>query len=254
LAQNACLLAWTGQDAVRLYAHSTGATHSARRLIRQAALVSDLNQREQIARRMYFFRFTTKPPDSTTIEQLRGMEGNRVRTIYAQYAARFGVPWSGRNYDPGNWVYADPINRALSTASACLNGVCHAAIVAAGYSAGLGFIHTGKMLSFVYDIADLYKMDLSVRVAFEVAARKPDPLERAVRMACREAFAEFRLMNRLFPDIQEVLGAGDDLGEGADDAEGRVISLADRAQDWGFPRESDEPSQGEAMGEGAEEV
>ncbi|MCC6149840.1 MAG: type I-E CRISPR-associated endonuclease Cas1 [Planctomycetes bacterium] len=254
LSQNACLLAWTGQDGVRLYAHSTGATHSARRLIRQAALVSDMASREEVARRMYRFRFATKPPETTTIEQLRGMEGHRVRAAYAQYAARFAVPWTGRNYDPGNWDYSDPINRAVSTANACLNGVCHAAIVAAGYSAGLGFIHTGKMLSFVYDVADLYKVDLTVRVAFEVVARKAEPLERAVRTACREAFAEFRLMDRLLPDIQEVLGAGDDLGESADDPEGRVISLADRAQEWGFPREPDEPGEGEALGEGAAEM
>lgn len=254
LSQNACLLAWTGQDAVRLYAHSTGATHSARRLIRQAALVTDLKQREEVARRMYLFRFAAKPPENSTLEQLRGMEGHRVRTAYSQYAARYAVPWSGRSYDPGNWDYSDPINRAISTANACLNGVCHAAIVAAGYSPGLGFIHTGKMLSFVYDIADLYKVDLTVRIAFEVVARGANPLERAVRTACREAFAEFRLMDRLLPDIQEVLGASDDLGESADDPEGRVISLADRAQEWGFPRESDEPGEGEAMGEGASEM
>ena len=250
LALNACLLAWTGQDGVRLYAHSTGATHSARRLLRQAALVSDLAQREEVARRMYRFRFAVQPPPETTIEQLRGMEGHRVRTAYAQYAARYGVMWHGRSYDPANWDYSDPINRAISTANACLNGVCHAAIVAAGYSAGLGFVHTGKMLSFVYDVADLYKTDLTVRVAFEVTSTRPENLERSVRMACREAFAEFKLMARLLPAIQEVLGAGDDLGESADDPEGRIISLADRTTEWGFPREPDEPGEGEAVGEG----
>lgn len=241
LGQNACLLAWTGQDAVRLYAYSSGATHSARRLIRQAVLVTDLAQREEVARRMYRFRFAVQPPPDATIEQLRGMEGHRVRAAYASYAAHYRVPWHGRSYDPANWDHSDPINRAISTASACLNGVCHAAIVAAGYSPGLGFIHTGRMLSFVYDVADLYKTDLTLRIAFEVASKPADNLERAVRMACRQAFAEFKLMQRLLPDIQEVLGAGDDLGESADDAEGRVISLADRATEWGFPRESDLP-------------
>ena len=91
------------------------------------------------------------------------------------------------------------------------------------------------MLSFVYDIADLYKTDLSVPVAFRVAARRPAELERAVRMECRSEFRQFKLMDRLLPDIAEVLGAGDDLGEGPDELEGRIVTLAVRAEDRGFP-------------------
>ena len=60
--------------------------------------------------------------------------------------------------------------------------MCHAAIVAAGYSAGLGFIHTGKMLSFVYDVADLYKTETTVPLAFRLAATVTKELERTVRM------------------------------------------------------------------------
>ena len=46
-------------------------------------------------------------------------------------------------------------NRCLSAATACLHGLTEAAVLAAGYAPAIGFLHTGKPLSFVYDIADL---------------------------------------------------------------------------------------------------
>lgn len=226
LAQNNCLLAWTGEQGVRLYAANTGGTFSARRMIRQAALVSDERSRIEVARRMYQFRFTDSLPDEVSLEVIRGMEGIRVRKVYAEVAERFGVEWKGRNYDQTSWVHADPINRALSTATACLYGLCHAAILSAGYSPALGFIHTGKMLSFVYDVADLYKTEVVISLAFRIVSQNPEELERAVRLACRDAFAESRLMNRLLPDIAEVLNAGDDSRESADEFEERIVSLA----------------------------
>src|SRR5262245_26293703 len=109
------------------------------------------------------------------------MEGRRVRDDYARLAGETGVEWQGRNYDQDDWSAATPVNRALSAAHACLYGVCHAAIISAGYSAGLGFIHTGKLLSFVYDVADLYKTDITVPLAFRLAGTTKEDLERAVR-------------------------------------------------------------------------
>lgn len=226
LAGNNCLLAWTGSDGVRFYAHSTGGTFSARRLLHQARLVSDETLRTEVAVRMYRKRFPNEAFGAVTLEQLRGMEGYRVRKAYETLAAKHGLTWSGRNYDQGDWDAANPANRALSAANACLYGVCHAAIVSVGYSAGLGFIHTGKMLSFVYDVADLYKTELTVPVAFQQAATNRHDLERKVRLACRQAFHDFKLMDRILPDIAEVLHAGDDLGERPDELEGRAVSLA----------------------------
>lgn len=168
LAQNNCLLAWTGEQGVRLYAASTGGTFSARRVIRQATLVSNEQSRLEVARRMYQFRFSEPLPKDLSLEVIRGMEGIRVRKVYAEAAAQFGVEWKGRNYDQNDWSRADPINRALSTAMACLYGLCHAAILSAGYSPALGFIHTGKMLSFVYDVADLYKTEVAIPIAFRI--------------------------------------------------------------------------------------
>lgn len=226
LSQNNCLLAWTGQDGIRLYAASIGGTYSARRLIRQAKLASDERKRLEVAWRMYRFRFKEPIPTAISLEGIRGMEGIRVRRAYAEASEKYGVPWKGRRYDQDDWSKGDPVNRALSAANACLYGVCHAGILSAGYSPALGFIHTGKMLSFVYDIADLYKTELTVPVAFQVTAENPPDLERRVRIECRKAFHEFKLMERLLPDIAEVLGVGDDSGESSEELEGRIVPLA----------------------------
>jgi len=225
LSRNNCLIAWTGQDGVRLYAASIGGTYSARRLIRQARLASDENKRLEVAWRMYRFRFSEAIPPVVSLESIRGMEGIRVRRTYAEASRKYGVEWNGRHYDQNDWNKGDPINRALSAANACLYGICHAGILSAGYSSALGFIHTGKMLSFVYDIADLYKTELTVPVAFMVTAINPPDLERQVRMECRKAFHESKLMERLLPDIAEVLGVSDDIGESPDELEGRIVAL-----------------------------
>ena len=226
LSQNNCLVAWTGQYGVRLYAASIGGTYSARRLIRQAKLVSDKEKRLEVARRMYLVRFNEIIPPVVSLESIRGMEGIRVRRAYSEASRQYGVEWKGRRYDQKDWNKGDPINRALSAANACLYGICHAGILSAGYSSALGFIHTGKMLSFVYDVADLYKTELTIPVAFRVTAANPPDLERQVRMECRKTFYEFELMERLLPDIAEVLGVSDDTGESPDEFEGRIVTLA----------------------------
>lgn len=254
LATNNCLLAWVGEDGVRLYAHGTGGTFSARRLIFQAKLVSDPAMRLGVAKRMYAKRFPGGDLTGRTIEELRGMEGSRVRTSYGQLATKYRVQWDGRNYDQGDWSAASPVNRALSCANACLYGLCHAAIVSAGYSAGLGFIHTGKLLSFVYDIADLYKTEVTIPAAFRVVATETDGIERKVRLGCRQAFHDAKLMERILPDIAEVLAdAGDDPGESPGELEGRAVSLADSADDRGVCGEPEPPGEGRTLDEGLPE-
>ncbi len=227
LSQHNCLVCWTGEQGVRLYAHNTGGTHSAHRLLRQAQLYADEKQRMQVVRRMYQKRFPQILPSELDIQQVRGMEGARVRKAYQTIAKQYGVDWQGRQYNQDDWDWSDPLNRALSCANSCLYGICHAAILSAGYSPAIGFIHTGKMLSFVYDIADLYKTDLAVPTAFETVAEGAHEVERRVRYACRDTFYQAKFMDRILPDIAEVLDARDDLEESPGEFEGRAVSMAD---------------------------
>lgn len=159
----------------------------------------------QVVRSLYQLRFSERFDPSLTLRQIRGMEGVRVRDTYAKAARDTGVPWSGRSYRRDKWSNADPVNRALSTANSCLYGICHAAIVSAGFSPALGFIHTGKMLSFVYDVADLYKTEITIPVAFRAAADEKEGLERRVRLSCRDGFVSTRLLERIIPDVQAAL-------------------------------------------------
>lgn len=205
LAEHGCLVQWVGEEGVRFYARGEGETRSSERLLRQAQLWSHPESRLAVARSMYMKRFPEALDPSLTLQQLRGREGVRVRDAYARASRETGMPWSGRSYRRNDWKSADPTNRALSAANSCLYGICHAAIVSAGYSPALGFIHTGKMLSFVYDIADLYKADLTIPLAFRIAAEGEENLERRVRQGCRDAFREGRLLKRIIDDIDQLI-------------------------------------------------
>ncbi len=217
LADNNCLVVWCGEENVRFYAQGMGGTRSASRLLHQARLATDERLRMQVVRRMYEMRLDEEADASLSLQQLRGKEGARVRDAYARISKETGVTWQGRSYDRKSWRSADPANRALSAANSCLYGLCHAAILSAGYSPALGFIHTGKQRSFVYDIADLYKLELTVPLAFTMAAKDPPQLERQVRLACRDLFREARLLDQIVPHIAQVLGVEDELEEEAYD-------------------------------------
>lgn len=203
------LLIWVGDAGVRLY--STGQPGGARsdKLLYQAKLALDDSLRLKVVRKMFELRFGEEPPSRRSIEQLRGIEGSRVRKTYQLLAKQYGVKWNGRRYNSADWRAADVPNQCLSAATACLYGITEAAILAAGYAPAIGFLHTGKPLSFVYDIADIVKFETVVPAAFRVAARNPPMPEREVRIACRDAFKQSRLLQRLIPMIEEVLSAGD---------------------------------------------
>lgn len=244
LADCNCLVAWCGEEGTRFYSHGRGGTYQADKLLRQAELYCNQRSRAQVVRRMYEKRFGQLVDANLTIEQVRGREGYRVRNAYREAAERFGLKWEGRNYDPSDWNAADPLNRGLSAANACLHGVVHAGIITAGYSPAIGFIHTGKALSFVYDVADLYKVALIVPLVFEVVSRSDQTVEQRTRIACRDMFCRTRLLERILPDVDEVLHGRADLGEGASESPGGPQSLDDRAEGRDLPRPHDRPPPG----------
>lgn len=202
------LLVWVGEGGVRVYSSGQPGGARADRLLYQAKLALDDDARLKVVRAMYKYRFAEEPPQRRSVEQLRGIEGARVRALYQLLAQQHGVDWKARNYDRHDWDAADIPNRCLSAATSCLYGVTEAAILAAGYAPAIGFIHSGKPLSFVYDIADLYKFDTVVPIAFSVAAKPCQNLEREVRIRCRDAFRQSKLLERIIPDIETVLSEG----------------------------------------------
>lgn len=212
-ARVGCLLVWVGEGGVRLYAAGQPGGARADRLLFQAQAALEEVPRLRVVRAMYRMRFGEEPPARRSVDQLRGIEGARVRRLYQAIAQVHGLRWEARRYDPAAWDQADIPNRCLSAGTACLYGLCEAAILAAGYGPAIGFLHRGKPQSFVYDIADIFKFETVVPAAFAVAARVErgggdgTPVERQVRIACRDAFRRTNLLERIIPTIGELLAA-----------------------------------------------
>lgn len=212
-ARAGTLLVWVGEAGVRLYASGQPGGARADRLLWQARTALDDEARLKVVRKMFELRFGEPAPERRSVDQLRGVEGVRVRKLYELLAQQHGVTWNRRAYDRSDWDASDVPNRCLSAATACLHGLAEAAVLAAGYAPAVGFLHTGKPLSFVYDIADLFKFETVVPTAFRIAARaakgRVEPsLESAVRRECRDVFRRTNLLERLIPTIEEVLTAG----------------------------------------------
>jgi CRISPR-associated protein Cas1 len=154
---------------------------------------------------MYAMRFTGEETSGLTMQQLRGREGARVRRSYREHSARTGVTWTSRTYTPGQFDQSDRVNQALSSATTALYGAVHAVVVALGCSPGLGFVHTGHDRSFVYDVADLYKAELAIPTAFDVAASDVADVGAFTRRAMRDRIHSSHLLERCARDIQTLL-------------------------------------------------
>lgn len=210
IGENGASVIWVGERGVRMYASGRPLTHSSRLLMRQARLVSNTRTRLAVARQMYQMRFPGEDVSSLTMQQLRGREGARIRRAYRHWSRETGVEWGRREFDPEDFDAGSEINKALSAAHVCLYGVTHAVIAALGCSPGLGFVHTGHERSFVYDIADLYKAELSIPVAFRTAAEGPDDVGSATRKNMRDALYDLSIMKRMVTDITALLSTDGD--------------------------------------------
>lgn len=207
LGDSGTAVVWAGEHGVRAYASAIGPARGSQVIEAQARLVVDPVRRAEVARAMYAMRFPEVDTSSMSIAQMRGMEGARMKRIYAENSARTGVGWSGRQYRAGDaFAKGDDVNRLISAGNAALYGVAHAAVVGVGASAALGFIHTGSQVSFVLDIADLYKHESSIPLAFELTrAGRTDESE--MRWEMRDYFAKERMMARITTDVLRLLGA-----------------------------------------------
>lgn len=210
-------IVWVGEHGVRFYASGRPLTHRAHLLMKQAKLVSNQRTHLAVVRKMYQLRFPNEDVSGLTTQQLRGREGSRVRKTYRASAEKWKIPWNGREFDPDNFSSGDPVNQALSAGHACLYGLAHAVIVALGCAPGLGFIHVGHERSFVYDIADLYKAEITIPIAFEMAAQTLGDLSGAVRRRVRDEMASTHLLERMVKDIRFLLSDDEWADEGTTD-------------------------------------
>ena len=196
---------WVGSGSLRFYAHGISPTHANENAKLHAELYAHPQRRAAVARRMFLLRFPDMEVSSRTIQQLRGLEGERIRNLYREFGERFGVSWKGRNYDAGNWNLADEINRAVSAANAAFYGMCAAIICSLGFLPQLGFIHATGSLPFVYDIADIYKPVTTLPAAFAAVRQDPGNAEENVLLLLKERIESGRLMEKIPKQILELM-------------------------------------------------
>lgn len=210
---------WVGEHGVRYYAHGRALNSHTRLLVKQAELVSNTRKHLSVVRKMYQMRFPDEDVSGLTLQQLRGREGSRVRSIYRSFSKKYGVPWSGREYDIEDFSSGTPANQALSAGNVCLYGLAHSVICALGCSAGLGFVHVGHECSFAYDIADLYKAEITIPIAFEMAAivrdeyddKVPTDFSGMVRRRIRDEIVKMHLLQRMVKDIKYLLSEDEEV-------------------------------------------
>lgn len=211
LADSGTSVVWVGEKGVRFYASGRGLSGSTRMLMAQANLISNERSRVGVARKMYEMRFPDEDVSGLTMQQLRGREGARVRALYREHSRRSGVEWVRRDYKPEDFDASDDINKALSSAHSALYGVVHAVVVALGASPGLGFVHTGGDRSFVHDIADLYKAETSIPVAFDVSSNDFGDVAGHARREMRDVISGTKLISRCVKDLYYLLLPDDDV-------------------------------------------
>jgi CRISPR-associated protein Cas1 len=205
LGECGAAVVWVGEHGVRFYAGGRALTRSS--VLAEAHATAWTNQRSRlaVARAMYRLRFPDDDPAGLTRQELLGYEGQRVKDSYRRESARTGVPWNGRQFTPGDFAFGDPVNQAITAAAQCMYGIAHAVTTALGCIPGLGFIHAGHDLSFVLDIADLYKTDVAIPASFDAAAQDAEDVGALTRRLLRDRINQTKLLDRCVNDIKNML-------------------------------------------------
>lgn len=212
LARHGTGLVAIGQGAVRFYASMPFGPDRSARARRQAELWTNADERVRIVRRMYAWRMGEVLPVAD-IDALRGIEGARVKKAYKELARQFGVAWKGRQYDRNNPEGDDLVNQSINHASSAVRAAAMVAVAVTGAIPQLGFIHEESGIAFALDIADLFREDTLLPIAFgaarEAAERPGEAVDRVVRRLAAETFRREKAVPRMIDRIKELLDADD---------------------------------------------
>ncbi len=198
-------ICWIGEQGMRFYSFGVAPNHANDNVRKQVKLYSSQKARAAVARKMFLLRFPESDVDGKTIKELRGMEGRRIKNLYAQMGYKYGVTWKGRNYDANNWNLSDNINKAVSAANACFYALCTSIICSMGFLPQLGFIHVAGTLPFVYDIADIYKPVTTLEAAFKTISIKQNADTKEVITLLKKILEEKRLLYQIPKDINDLM-------------------------------------------------
>ncbi len=207
LASHGAGLAAIGEGGVRLYTAPPLAAATSALARKQAALWANTKSRIEVARHMYALRLGEVLPHRD-IEVLRGIEGARVKEAYRKRAQEFGIEWNGRRYDRTNPGAADMPNQGINHAASAIRSAAAIACSAVAAIPQLGFIHEDSAQAFILDIADLFRDDVTLGIAFAAAreaARTLRPIDKLVRERANETFAKQGVIEAMIDRIQQVI-------------------------------------------------
>ena len=207
LATANCNVCWVGEDSLLFYAVGNSPTANTRNLRHQMQVSCNPEKSLEVARRMYARRFPDEDLKGKSLKEMMGMEGYRVRALYEKKANEYGVGWRGRSFTPGKMELSDITNQILTASNAALYGILCSCIYSMGYSPHIGFIHSGSPLPFVYDMADLYKEDLCIDMAFKMTLELAGEYNKyRVSSEFRKRVLDYKLLERIGSDIETMLG------------------------------------------------
>lgn len=218
LARHGCALAAIGEGGVRFYTAPPLMPDSSALARQQVKLWADPSTRMEVARAMYAMRFG-EIVRTRDIEVLRGQEGARIKRSYQLAADRHGIRWNGRRYDRENPSAGDLPNQALNHAASAMRAAAAIAVASLGAIPQLGFIHEDSGQSFVLDIADLYRHNITLDIAFgavKQAQKDPEPVERLVRQRAAMLLRQKSIIPGMIDRIKELLrmqGAEDGIAD-----------------------------------------
>lgn len=158
---------WVGEDGLYFYSFGVSVNENCKTSINHAKLHSDPNSKLKIARKMFSLRFPNDDISNTSLESLMGMEGNRVKTQYSQLAKKYNIQWAFRNTNGMYGIDVDDLNLSLNVLNYSLYCICLSVCLSMGYIPSLGFVHSDGKIPFIYDVADLFKYDITIPIAFE---------------------------------------------------------------------------------------
>lgn len=200
LQGSGCLVCWEGENQKAFYAYGMEENRKSKNFLKQVDYYSNQELHMKVVKKMYQKRFPDISLKRKSLAQLRGMEGLRVKNQYKEVAERYGIHWVGRVYDSTDWDSIDFQNQSIITGNKLLYNICHSVILALGYSATIGFIHTGSMRSFVYDIADLYKLNYVIEPVFKALSEGASD-EDDIRSAIRKEIYTNKLIKQMVKDL-----------------------------------------------------
>lgn len=204
-----CPVCWVGEDSLLFYAAGFMPTADTRNLKIQITLATDPAKSLAVAQRMFARRFPDADLENKTLPEMMGMEGHRVRNLYEKKAEQYQVGWKGRRFTPGKFEASDLTNQVLTAANAALYGILSSALHSMGYSPHIGFIHSGSPLPFVYDLADLYKEELCIDLAFALTRELAGRYDKhKVAASFRQRVIDMDLLGKISEDVADILGSG----------------------------------------------